>query len=129
MNIFQIVGLGFVCVFLLIVLEEENSKFGMFLIVAFGVMVFVAIFSQLKDILQSFAQLSDRVRINQAYLQTVFKVIGIAYLGEFAAEVCRDCGSSAIASKIELAAKIIILTMAMPILIAILENVLTLLAQ
>jgi len=129
MNIFQIVGLGLICVFLIVVLEEQKSKFGMFITIAFGAMIFIAIFSQLNHILQSFQQFATQIRVNSVYMQTMFKVIGIAYLGEFAAEVCRDCGSNAIASKIELAAKIIILTLAMPVLLAILENILLLMPR
>ena len=129
MNIFQIVGLGFICVFLIVILEEQRSKFGIFITIAFGSMIFLAIFSQLSHILQSFQQFAAKISVNSVYMQTMFKVIGIAYLGEFAAEVCRDCGSNAIASKIELAAKVIILTLAMPILLAILENILLLMPR
>lgn len=62
------------------------------------------------------------------YLAVIFKVIGIAYLGEFAAQICRDSGSTAVASKIELAAKIIILSLMLPILSAILQGILELVA-
>ena len=65
--------------------------------------------------------------INLVYLQTLLRVIGIAYLAEFGAQVCRDAGEGSIASRIELAAKVIILVMAVPIVVEIMESILLLL--
>ena len=53
----------------------------------------------------------------------VLRVIGIAYVAQFGAELCRDAGESAVASKIEFAGKIIIMTLSMPIMYKLLEVV------
>jgi len=90
------------------------------------VIVFGSIFTQVRDILEAFRVLSTQANVNQMYLVTMFKVIGIAYIGEFSAELCRDSGSSSLASKIELATKIMILSLAVPIILAILETILDL---
>ena len=126
MNILQIAALGLICVVLAALLKEYHSSVGILLIVAFGVIVFAQIFAQLALILETFRELSARAGVNMLYLATVFKVIGIAYIGEFAAQACRDGGSNAVAAKIELAAKIIILSLMLPILSAILQNILAL---
>ena len=76
-----------------------------------------------------FQELGNRAGINLIYVSTIFKVLGIAYLAEFSAQICRDAGSQAIAGKIELAGKVIILTLAIPILLAILEAIVALLPQ
>ena len=52
-------------------------------------------------------------------------MIGVAYLAEFGAQVCRDAGENSIAAKIEFAGKIIILIMAVPILMAVLESIIS----
>ncbi|NLA05696.1 MAG: stage III sporulation protein AD, partial [Firmicutes bacterium] len=67
--------------------------------------------------------------INLVYLQTLLRVIGIAYLAEFGAQVCRDAGEGSIASRVELAAKVIILVMAVPVIIEIMESVLGMIPQ
>jgi len=61
--------------------------------------------------------------VNMVYLETILKIIGIAYIAEFGAQISRDAGQGTIASKIELGGKIIILAMALPILTAIIETV------
>jgi stage III sporulation protein AD len=67
--------------------------------------------------------LSTRVNISSTYITIIFKIIGIAYIAEFGSQICRDAGEGVIASKIELAAKIIIMLIALPIMIAIMESV------
>lgn len=128
MSILQIAGLGLVTVVFSVLLKEYHAPSAVFLPLAFGVIVFGQIFEQLAVILETFRQISVRAGVNTLYLAVVFKVIGIAYLGEFAAQICRDSGNTAVAAKIELAAKIIILAMMLPVLSAILQNISELIA-
>ncbi len=72
-------------------------------------------------------KLASDANINLVYVETILKIIGIAYIAEFGAQITRDAGQSAIAAKIELAGKIIIITIAIPILKVIIETVLRLL--
>ena len=62
--------------------------------------------------------------VNLIYVETILKIIGIAYIAEFGAQITKDAGQGAIASKIEMGGKILILTMAIPILTVIIETVL-----
>ena len=54
-------------------------------------------------------------------METLLKIIGIAYIAEFGAQITKDAGQGAIASKIELAGKILILVMAIPILTVVMK--------
>jgi len=65
--------------------------------------------------------------LNLVFLETILKIIGIAYIAEFGAQMTRDAGQGAIASKIELAGKVLILVMAVPIIQIIIETVIDLL--
>ena len=47
----------------------------------------------------------------------------IAYLMEFAIQLCKDCGEGNIASKLEFGGKIIVMSMSFPILLSIVEMV------
>jgi stage III sporulation protein AD len=51
----------------------------------------------------------------------VLKITGIAYIAEFGAEVCKDAGEGSIASKIELAGKVTIIVLAVPIITSLLD--------
>ena len=73
--------------------------------------------------LQMIAQKSN---VNTMYVETILKIIGVAYLAEFATQITKDAGQGTLASKIELAGKIIILAMAIPILTVLIETILNL---
>lgn len=65
-------------------------------------------------------------KVNIVYVETILKIIGIAYIAEFASQITKDAGQGAIASKIELAGKILILAMAIPILTLLIETIIQL---
>lgn len=64
--------------------------------------------------------------VNMIYVETILKIIGIAYIAEFGSQITKDAGQGAIASKIEMAGKILILVMAIPILTVIIETIISL---
>ncbi len=78
---------------------------------------------QISQVFSIFSEISARANINKLYLETILKIIAIAYISEFGAQICRDAGQGAIASKIEFAAKIMVVVMAVPIIGAVLEMV------
>ena len=55
------------------------------------------------------------------YLKSVLKITGIAYLVQFASNICRDAGESALSAKVELAGRAMIVTLSVPVLLEILE--------
>ncbi|MNN95632.1 Stage III sporulation protein AC/AD protein family protein [compost metagenome] len=71
-------------------------------------------------------QLADRSGVNHVFFTTILKIIGVAYIAEFGAQIVRDAGQDSIASKIELTGKILIMVMAIPIVSVIIDTVLKL---
>lgn len=71
-------------------------------------------------------KIAINANVNLIYVETILKIIGIAYIAEFAAQITKDAGQGAIASKIELAGKILILAMAIPILTVMIETIIRL---
>ena len=123
MSIFQVLGCGFLVLVLWLVLQQYKSSVSVFVVTAFGAIVFLNIAGQLQNVLQTLMRLSEQAGVNVIYLTTVFKIIGIAWLTEFFCQVCRDVGSSALAVKVEFAAKVAILLLAFPVLTAVLESI------
>jgi len=78
---------------------------------------------QISSVIRMLQNIAVDANVNMVYLETILKIIGIAYIAEFGAQISRDAGQGTIASKIELGGKIIILAMALPILTAIIETV------
>lgn len=95
---------------------------------AFGVIIFISMLDKLSAIIDIMRELTQKAGINN-FFSTVLKIMGVAYLGEFAAVICQDAGEQAVAKKIEFAAKIIIAVLALPILVAILESLLELMPR
>lgn len=121
MEIIKIVGLGLLTMVFYVILKERKGEFALQLGVAFAALVFLLMMGKIEAILQVFEDLALQANVNMFYLNTIFKIIGIAYIAEFGSQICRDAGSSSIAGKIEFAAKILIMVLAIPIIVAILE--------
>jgi len=121
MEIFQIVGIGIIATVLAIILRQQKPEFALQISIVTGLVIFLFVVTQLKHVVQSLSSLAGRINIDFMYFSTILKVIGIAYIAEFGAQISRDAGESAIASKIELGGKILIMVLAMPILISLLD--------
>lgn len=92
----------------------------------FSILIFTVMMGKIASILEVMEELSRRAEINLFFFSTILKVLGVAYLGEFAAVICEDAGEKAVARKVEFASKIIIAVLALPIMIAILESLMDL---
>lgn len=126
MDILQIVGLGLVATFLVVLLQEQKSSLSFLLTVFVGCTIFLLIVDQISNILLTLREMAEGAHIQMVYLEMMLKIIGIAYIAEFAAQISKDAGQGAIAAKIELGGKIVILALAVPILTAIIEAVISL---
>ncbi|WP_260471994.1 stage III sporulation protein AD [Bacillus sp. HMF5848] len=123
MEILQIVGFGLVVTFLALVLKEQKPNFAFLLVVFAGVAIFLFLLDQIVNIIRMLERIAINSNVNLIYVETILKIIGIAYIAEFAVQITKDAGQGAIASKIELGGKILILAMAIPILTAIIETI------
>jgi len=128
MEIFQIVGLALTATLIIILVRQaQGGDMALLVSLVVGVIIFLLLLDRIGTVVRLLADLSDRAGINQFYLNTVLKIIGIAYVAEFGSQICRDAGENAIAGKVELAAKVLIMVLAIPIIVAILESILRLL--
>lgn len=127
MEILQIVGVGIVATVLSMVVKEQKPLFAFMIAIVTGVVIFLFVADQIWKVIYVLEKIVFQASIDMFYLETILKIIGISYIAEFGAQVTRDAGEGAIASKIELAGKILILIMAIPIIQAILETVIRLL--
>src|SRR5690606_15123907 len=106
---------------------QSRPELAVLLSVAAGIIIFLRIAGHLRELVGVFEFLAAKAQINMVYLETVFRVMGVAYLTGFSAQICRDAGEGALALKLELAGKIIILFLAVPVMVAIMEMVLRIL--
>lgn len=127
--ILTIIALALLAAVLSVFLQQSRLPvFAVIVTLAAGALIFIRLLPSLSNLLEGFQSLSMRTGLNSYYFAIVLKIIGIAYLAEFGAQLCRDAGQGAVAVKIELAAKVGILLIGMPIISAILQSILRLLA-
>lgn len=121
MDILKIVGIGLIATTLSVVLKQQKPEFAMQVSIVTGLVIIFFVLDELSYVVKVLEDLSRRANLNSLYFSTVLKVIGIAYIAEFGAQISRDAGENSIASKIELGAKVIIMMMSLPILMSILD--------
>ena len=129
MDILQIVGFGLIATFLSLILKENKSTLAFGIVVFAGTVLFLLMVEGLQNVFSTLERLAVSSHVNLMYLETILKIIRIAYIAEFGAQITRDAEQNAIASKIELGGKIMILTIAIPILSVVLETVLSFLPK
>ena len=129
MDILQIVGFGLIATFLSLILKENKLTLAFGIVVFAGTVLFLLMVEGLQNVFSTLERLAVSSHVNLMYLETILKIIGIAYIAEFGAQITRDAEQNAIASKIELGGKIMILTIAIPILSVVLETVLSFLPK
>lgn len=125
MDIIQIVIFGVIASILYITLKDLNASFAFFLLLITGIIIFLAIFNHIGAILQLLRSLGDKANIDDMYMGTILKIIGIAYIAELGANITKDAGLGSVAGKIELAGKIFIILLAIPIITAVIEAILS----
>ncbi|ACA59522.1 stage III sporulation protein AD [Candidatus Desulforudis audaxviator] len=121
MEITQIVGFGLVAAVLVVILRQYKPEIALLVSLAAGIMLFMMVLGKIGAIVEVLKDLSNRANVNLVYLGVILKIVGIAYIADFGAQLCRDAGEGALAAKIEFAAKILILVLAIPIVMAVLD--------
>ena len=124
MDIIKIIGIGIVALILIIVLNQYQPEFAVYISLIAGVLILFLVLDKLIGIVSLIEELSNKAGINHEFLGILFKITGIAFLAEFAVSLCKDLGETAIANKIDLGWKVLIITIAIPIISSLLENVL-----
>ncbi|MGE5371566.1 MAG: stage III sporulation protein AD [Solirubrobacterales bacterium] len=127
MEIAQIVGLALVVTVFLMIIRQERPALAVVLSIAFAAVIFLFIAGKLATVINVLTALSERAQANYFFLGTVLKILGVAYISEFGAAICRDAGEAAVAKKVEFGSKVIVAVLALPIMVAILESLMEIL--
>lgn len=121
-ELFQIVGVAILTVLLALVIKQERPEFALLLSLTVGTIFLFIIFQKVQLVFDVIVELADKAGIGRVYLGTLLKIIGIAYVTEFGVQLCRDAGETAIASKLEAMGKIIVMVIAVPIFVLVIET-------
>ena len=126
MDITKVIALGLIGTIFSVLLKKENPQIAMLVAAATGILIFLMLCSPLGELISLLRETAEQAGVGEGYFGIVLKVIGIAYLTQFGAQLCADAGESAIAAKIELAGKVLMMAAAAPVLTGVLETVIEL---
>lgn len=123
MDLFAVVGAVIVAAVLAIMLRSYKPEYAMLISLAVSVGVIVLFIPYVKDILQFLESAARMVSGAKGWVEPVIKSLGVAVLTELAGDICRDCGESSMASKVEMLGKVTIIVFALPLATELLELV------
>ncbi|MCI8617571.1 MAG: stage III sporulation protein AD [Clostridia bacterium] len=127
MEIIRIIGIGLIALIIIIMLKQYRPEYAIFISILTGVLILFLVMDRLTGIVNLIQSIQDKSSVNVQFITLLIKITGIAFLSEFAVSICKDSGEAAIASKIELGSKIIIISMSIPIISSLLEVILKIL--
>ena len=127
MEIINIIGIALIALIIIIMLKQYRPEYAIFISILTGILILFLVMDRLTGIINLIETIQDKFSINTQFIALLIKITGIAFLSEFAVSVCKDSGEAAIASKIEIGSKIIIISMSIPIISSLLEIILKIL--
>ncbi|MGN1140798.1 MAG: SpoIIIAC/SpoIIIAD family protein [Oliverpabstia sp.] len=123
MEIIRISVVGIAAVFLAILLKQVRPEYSLYITMAAGIAILFYSAGKLSYLLSSLRKIQQYVPVDATYMTILLKMIGITYIGQFCAGICKDAGYSAVAGQIEIFGRLAVLAVSMPVLTALLETI------
>jgi|SRR5690554_4414826 len=108
-------------------LRDSHPAWAVISALTFLAIVGLALMPHLEDIISVFSDMSRAAEVNSIYLTPVLKTIAVTYITSFGMMLSREAGEETIAATIELAGKVVIMLVAVPLVQAIFTSLLRLL--
>lgn len=121
MEIIKIIGIGLISLIIIIILKQYKPDFAIYISILAGAIIILLVMDKLSSIVSLMSSLQNKANMNNQFLVILLKITGIAFLTEYASSICKDAGESAIATKIDLGGKVLIIAISIPIIQALLE--------
>lgn len=127
MEILKITGLAVTGVLLSALVKSQNKDISIYIILATSIIIIISILNRVTEIFAYIENIYDQISYGREFFPVIIKVLAVAYITDFTSQICKDAGENTISSKVELAGKVMIFYIAMPILTAIIRLIGTLL--
>ena len=121
----KVVVLAVVGVIFIVLLKEKNSSLSFFLMLALCMLIMFKLLDYMMILLEGFKAFEAYFDSSGYYIKLILKMVGVTYLCEFGTQICKDVGQGAIALQVELFGKIMVLIIGLPILLSIIEQLVT----
>ena len=122
MDMLRIAMLGVAGVFLALLLKSHKPEYSIFLSLSVGIVIFLYAMDKMAVMISYIRQLQSSLPIEGEYVGTILRMIGITYLAEFASNICKDAGYSAVGTQVEMVGKLAILAVSAPVVLSLVET-------
>ncbi len=123
MDIIKIAMIGLAGVLLAMQVREGRKEYEVYITMASGLCIFFFLITKLEVVIDALGRIQGYIKMDSKYVAILLKMIGITYVAEFSSNLCKDAGYQAVAGQIEMFAKLSILVLSMPVLLALLETI------
>ncbi len=127
MEVIRIISIALIGLIIIVLLKQYKPEFAIYISLLIGILILLLVMDRLSGIIQMIQSIANKSNINNEFISILLKITGIAFLSEFAISICKDSGEAAIANKIEIGTKIIIISISIPIISSLLEIILKIL--
>ena len=115
-EIFKVIGVAVICAILYVFIKQERQEYAVFVQLAGLTLIGLLSVRTLTQTVDSTLSVFNQSAAGTSAIRLLLKAVGLAIVAELAAGICRDNGASSLAAGVELAAKLAILTMALPMI-------------
>lgn len=119
----KIAMIGIMVVFLAMFLKQDRQEFGILVILTGCLLILFLSVEKIRVVLDGINRLKLALGDGSTYVEILLKMLGITYVAEFSANLCKDAGFGAIANQIEFYGKVILIAVSIPILFSLVETI------
>lgn len=123
MSVITITGLCIIATIICKFFEKGHKEYSMLIALGVVIFVFLMVLSYINPVISAVNDLFSLTGISNDYLKIIFKAIGICYLTQLGCDYCKDANENAFSSEIELAGKVSLLVIALPLFTELIEIV------
>ena len=123
MDMLRIGIMGVAGTLLAVQFKSGKSEYGIYIMVVLSLIIFFSILGRLETIVEAMKGIGRFIQMDQAYIGTLIKMLGITYIAEFSSGICKDAGYQTIAAQIEIFGKLAVMILSMPILLTLLNTI------
>ena len=109
-------------------LKVLKGNFDTYIIIAACLVILFYILTKLTAIVDVITRLQSYISIDWEYMEILLKIVGISYITQFSSDMCKECGYGAIGNQIQIFGKLAVMTISMPIVLALIDTITYMLA-
>lgn len=110
----QLLGISLISATLYVVIKKYSPEYTVMAQIGAVLLILIASYPYMKDVIDFYYEYTEYTSVSNDYVKIVLKTAGIAVLTQFASDICKDSGQSALAGKIEFSGKLMIAVIALP---------------